>query len=144
MDHKPLTQALRRVSPPWSSRQSRQLSFITEYTSDIRHIPGMENIVAYTMSRSNLVPEIESEKISAVNSLPQTFAHIYTVTVPNSPPGINYQKLAAQQQICPAVLQLIVSANLKVVNLPVQNVELLCDVSTGTRYNEKRGFFCPP
>ena len=31
-DHKPLTQAIRRVSPPWSARQARQLSFITEYT----------------------------------------------------------------------------------------------------------------
>ena len=131
-DHKPLTQAIRRVSPPWSARQARQLSFITEYTSDIRHIPGIENVVADTMSRPNLDPEIDTKKISAVNSPTQTFAHIYAVTVPNPPSGINYQQLAAQQQICPAVLQLISSDNLKVVSLPVQNVELLCDVSTGT------------
>jgi len=110
----------------------------------------MQNVVADTMSRPNLVPEIESEKILAVNSLPQTFAHIYAITVPNPPPGINYQQLAAQQQICPAILQLISSANLKVVNLPVQNEELLCDVSTGTPQPlipdtmKREVFFCPP
>jgi hypothetical protein len=37
-DHKPLTYALARVSEPWMARQSRQLSYVAKYTSDIRHI----------------------------------------------------------------------------------------------------------
>ena len=50
-DHKPLTYALSRVSDPWTARQSRQLSYVAEYTSDIRHITGATNIVADTLSR---------------------------------------------------------------------------------------------
>jgi hypothetical protein len=45
-DHKPLTYALARVSDPWTSRQSRQLSYVAEYTSDIHHIAGAANVVA--------------------------------------------------------------------------------------------------
>ncbi len=50
-DHKPLTYALQRTSDPWSARQARQLSYLEEYTDDIRHITGEENIVADTLSR---------------------------------------------------------------------------------------------
>jgi hypothetical protein len=50
-DHKPLTYALARVSDPWTARQSRQLSYVAEYTSDIRHIAGAANVVADTLSR---------------------------------------------------------------------------------------------
>ena len=58
--------------------------------------------------------------------------HIYSVQVPAPPPGLNYQNLAAQQRICPSVIRLSASTTLKIVLLPVQNVQLLCEVSTGT------------
>ncbi len=38
-DHKPLTFALGKVSEPWTAMQSRQLSYVAEFTTDIRHIP---------------------------------------------------------------------------------------------------------
>jgi hypothetical protein len=50
-DHKPLTYALARVSDPWAARQSRQLSYVVEHTSDIHHIAGAANVVADTLSR---------------------------------------------------------------------------------------------
>ena len=50
-DHLPLVSALSRVSPPWSSRQQRQLSYISEFTSDLRHTPGAANVVADNLSR---------------------------------------------------------------------------------------------
>ncbi len=50
-DHKPLTHAIARVSDPWTARQCRQLAYVAEYTSDIRHIAGSANIVADTLSR---------------------------------------------------------------------------------------------
>ena len=50
-DYKPLTHAISRVSDPWTARQCRHLAYIAEYTSDIRHIPGADNIVADTLSR---------------------------------------------------------------------------------------------
>jgi hypothetical protein len=50
-DHKPLSYALARVSEPWRARQSRQLSYVAEYTSDIRHIARAANVVADTLFR---------------------------------------------------------------------------------------------
>jgi hypothetical protein len=50
-EHKPLVTSLFRTTPPWSARQQRQLSFIAEFTSDIRHTPGQENVVDNALSR---------------------------------------------------------------------------------------------
>ena len=50
-DHKPLTFALHRQSDAWSARQQRHLSYVAEYTSDIRHVAGKENVVADCLSR---------------------------------------------------------------------------------------------
>jgi RNase H-like domain found in reverse transcriptase len=41
-DHRPLVGALHRIAEPWSARQQRQLSFICEFTADIRHTPGAD------------------------------------------------------------------------------------------------------
>ena len=50
-DHKPLVAALNRVSPLWTPRQQRQLAYIAEFTSNIRHVPGKDNVVADALSR---------------------------------------------------------------------------------------------
>ncbi len=50
-DHKLLTYALARVTDPWTAHQSRQLSYVAEYTSDIRHIAGAAIVVSDTLSR---------------------------------------------------------------------------------------------
>jgi hypothetical protein len=41
-DHKPLTYALGRTSEPWTARQARHLSYIAEFTGDIRHVSGID------------------------------------------------------------------------------------------------------
>jgi RNase H-like domain found in reverse transcriptase len=50
-DHKPLTYAVHRVSDAWSARQQRQMAYVAEYTSDIRHVAGAQNVVADALSR---------------------------------------------------------------------------------------------
>ncbi len=50
-DHKPLTFALHKVSDPWTARQSRHLAYVAEFTADIQHVPGVDNVVADTLSR---------------------------------------------------------------------------------------------
>ena len=50
-DHKPLTFALKRTTDPWTARQCRQLAFVAEYTSDLRHLAGKDNVVADALSR---------------------------------------------------------------------------------------------
>lgn len=54
-DHKPLIFAVKRQDEAWTPRQQRQMSYITEYTGDVRHISGADNIVADTLSRPPVV-----------------------------------------------------------------------------------------
>ena len=42
-DHKPLVCAISKASDPWSPRQQRQLAYISEFITDIRHIDGKNN-----------------------------------------------------------------------------------------------------
>jgi RNase H-like domain found in reverse transcriptase len=64
-DHKPLVAAFRRVSPPWSARQQRQLAYIAEFTTDIRHTPGADNTVADALSRPVPPPALTTTPRSA-------------------------------------------------------------------------------
>ena len=67
-DHKPLTYAFSSVADR-SPRQERQLSFISEFSTDIQHISGVDNIVPDALSRA---PIYHNEpQIAASNSLPQ-------------------------------------------------------------------------
>ena len=50
-DHKPLTYVLHRLSEPWSALQQHHLAYVAEYTLDVRHIAGAENVVADSLSR---------------------------------------------------------------------------------------------
>lgn len=45
-DHKPLTHAVAQSGDSFTSRVCRQLTFIQNFTTDIRHIRGEENPVA--------------------------------------------------------------------------------------------------
>jgi cleavage and polyadenylation specificity factor subunit 1 len=50
-DHKPLTFAFHQKRDKCSPRQFNHLDFIAQFTTDIRHISGQDNIVADTLSR---------------------------------------------------------------------------------------------
>jgi RNase H-like domain found in reverse transcriptase len=106
-DHKPLTFALHRASGAWSARQQRHLSYVAEYTSDIRHVPGKQNCVADALSRP----------AAAV-----------------TPAGghVDFSVLAAAQKKCADIATLKISAVLKIVRAQVDDCKLLCDNSTGT------------
>ena len=49
-DHKPLTFAM-VSSTRYSPRQERHLSYLAEFTTDIRHVSGRDNVVADALSR---------------------------------------------------------------------------------------------
>ena len=50
-DHKPITYAFQKKNTESSPRQIRHLDFISQFTTDIRHIAGTENVVADALSR---------------------------------------------------------------------------------------------
>jgi RNase H-like domain found in reverse transcriptase len=84
-DHKPLSFALHKAADAWSARQQRQLSYVAEFTSDIRHVPGRENVVADMLSRP---------------------AMVIAAALPYSGGEINYEELAVAQSKCAEVADL--------------------------------------
>lgn len=50
-DHKPICYAFKQNSDKASPRQLRQLDFIGQYTTDIQHVKGSDNVVADLLSR---------------------------------------------------------------------------------------------
>ncbi|GFT65667.1 transposon Tf2-8 polyprotein [Trichonephila clavipes] len=107
-DHKPLTYAFRQKSDKCSPRQIRQLDFISQFSTNIVHIPGSDNIAADVLSR-----------VSAI-----TF-----------PSQIDYDCIAETQQTDQELHTLIASGTsleLKKVTFPNSFTEIMCDLSTGT------------
>ncbi|GFW70343.1 transposon Tf2-11 polyprotein [Trichonephila clavipes] len=107
-DHKPLTYAFRQKSDKCSPRQIRQLDFISQFTTNIVHIPGSGNIAADVLSR-----------VSAI-----TF-----------PSQIDYDCIAETQQTDQELHTLIASGTsleIKKVTFPNSSTEIMCDLSTGT------------
>ncbi|KMQ86388.1 gag-pol polyprotein [Lasius niger] len=105
-DHEPLTFAFRKKSDQSSPRQLRQLDFISQFTTDIRHVKGIENIPADIMSR------------------------IATITMPNP---LDYLAIAQAQALDPELQKLIAQPNsltFKKITLPETTAEIWCDVST--------------
>lgn len=52
-DHRPLTHAFQQRPEKASPRQLRHLDFIGQFTTDIRYLPGSENMAADALSRIN-------------------------------------------------------------------------------------------
>ena len=105
-DHKPLTFCMSKTAKPWSSHQRRQLSYISEYTTDVRHVQGKDSSVADTLSRA---------------------------TIDNVQLGIDCSALAVAQQQDAEVhtyRTFTSSFQLEDISFGTQGVTLLCDVST--------------
>ncbi|CAG4987669.1 unnamed protein product [Parnassius apollo] len=110
-DHKPLTYVLpKKPSLSETPRRARQLIFISEFTTDIRHISGKDNVVADALSR---VP-------------------IDSVTCPTS---IDYHKIAAaQDRDSDNIKHLAKQGNLSIkqVTMPMTHLPIYCEASTTT------------
>lgn len=105
-DHKPLTFALQQNLDKASPRQRRHLDLIAQFTSDIQHISGKDNVVADTLSR------------------------IDALTIDGS---VDYELLADNQKCNIELRELIeTNTNLKFEKLPIFGTDksLYCDVST--------------
>lgn len=105
-DHKPLTFALNKIqSTNETPRRARQLLFVSEFTSDIRHISGKSNVVADALSRIDSI---------------------------SCPTSLDYTKLAAAQQSDADMQRLMQQSNLKFekYRIPNANQTIYCETST--------------
>ena len=107
-DHKPLTYALQSKPDHYSPREVRHLDYISQFTSDIRHISGSSNAAADALSRL----EIDALEVSAV---------------------IDFEAIAAAQQTDEELRQLN-DTSLQLVSVPLSTAQgtIICDSSTGT------------
>ena len=105
-DHKPLTYALHVNTEKYTSRDTRQLDYISQFTSDIQYIKGSDNIVADTFSRST---------IQSVDSVDLTFELIVD----------EKRKDATLDKLNHTSLQL------KEHPVPFETKTILCDAKTG-------------
>ncbi|GBO22350.1 Transposon Ty3-I Gag-Pol polyprotein [Araneus ventricosus] len=106
-DHKPLTFAFQQTGDKPSPRQQRHLEFISQFSTDIRYISGIQNTVADALSR---IDEI------------------------GIPSEINYEEIARAQTDDEELLALhCANSNLvfKTISLEPHGTPLHCDVSTG-------------
>lgn len=71
-DHKPLTFAFLQKSDKASPRQLRQLDYIGQFTTDIRHVSGKDNVVADTLSRIEQVNTIDTLDYNLLAEYQQT------------------------------------------------------------------------
>ena len=138
-DHKPLTTALFRSSPPWSARQQRHLSYISKFTSSIVHLPGEKNSVADALSQpvftqfGDLTYSIRSDAMSLMPPTSPIPPIPPVLSTPPMPPYDlpTYQKFVSLQSSCPSFKWMATSKSLKVVSIPVRGHQLLCDIFTG-------------
>ena len=148
-DHKPLVSAIHRVSEPWTARHQRQLSYIAEYTNQLVHVPGVQNVVADALSRPPQTSEAASTepasgKEAGVIERGCERPHVPRATPPGPTtpsisslsalqplPGMDYKAVAAAQASCEATCRLRASPSLKIQDVALDSETLWCDVSTG-------------
>jgi RNase H-like domain found in reverse transcriptase len=126
-DHKPLVAAMTRVTPPASGRQQRHLAFIAEHTCDVRHTPGVDNVVADALSRPPAPPSPANPSVQV--------CHVAAAVADSELSPLDLREMALQQILCQQVQQLLHAPGLRIGFRQVGDLKLWGDVSTGT--------FCP-
>lgn len=76
-DHKPIIYAFHNRKDNCSPRQYRHFDFISQFTTDIRHISGRDNVVADTLSRiEELQMPVDLDLLAASQNTDQELAKI--------------------------------------------------------------------
>ena len=99
-DHKALTYVLNSKPDRYSPREVRHLDYLSQFTSDIRHISGKDNVVADAFSRIEISALHTSKSIDLVskaqdqkddNELSSLLDDTSSLTLPLSPSTIGKQ-----------------------------------------------------
>ncbi|CAK9804112.1 Transposon Tf2-11 polyprotein [Anthophora plagiata] len=105
-DHKPITFAFKQKLDKCSPRQFRYLDYISQFSTDIQHISGKDNVVADALSRVEAVEHtIDFEKLA---------------------------KSQAQDEELQDLLKKESNLQLRKVSLPGTSSNIFCDISTET------------
>jgi cleavage and polyadenylation specificity factor subunit 1 len=115
-DHKPLVSAITKQSTPFSSRQQRHLSFLSEFNAIFSHLPGQHNLVADALSRPTISPILS----------PATPPSLFPIP-------LSYTDMANAQQTDESLQSLHTSHSLNITSIPLSPKQsILVDISTPT------------
>ena len=110
------------------STSDRQLSYLAEFTVDLRHVPGVQNVVADTSSQ----PPASPEKLCGISSSSTSSASAPPSQDPQSSVStVDFAELERAQDTCPDVQKMRYSSSLKMEMVHMEGTSLLCDMSTG-------------
>ena len=110
-DHKPLSYALSTISSRHSPREMRQLDYISQFSCEIRHVKGTDNVVADTLSR----------------------IHLDAVTRPTTPAFTDIAKAQADDSELRELRAKTDSDwRFQDLSIPSSRTTIACEVSTGT------------
>jgi hypothetical protein len=135
-DHKPLVPSMTRVTPLQSARQQRHLAFVSEFTTDLRHTPVSDNVVADALSRTPTVVSVSAEGLPVLSIPPPSSPSEPPRRTASPVPAADAQptdflELSFAQPSCSDVQAMLVSPSLSVVTKKVGAADVLGDVSTG-------------
>nr|VZH93452.1 unnamed protein product [Spirometra erinaceieuropaei] len=104
-DHQPISFALKSTPDKLKPREIRQLDYISQFTSDIRHMDGSSNEVADALSRPSVAHQLS--------------------------PGTDLAEMATEQRrVCSPCDDDVSGLQLQDLPLTTGNGTILCDVST--------------
>ena len=132
-DHRPLVSAFSSQMKDGTSRQTRQLAYIAQFTSDIQWVEGCKNVVADCLSRSN--NEVPVETTPTSNDQPDNDnenAEINMIFEHNS--QIDYAQMAEDQENDTSISHLQTNnSSLKIIKAKIPEIgrEMLGDISLG-------------
>ena len=138
-DHKPLCGAV-HSSAERSPRQTRHLSFISEFTTDLRHLSGADNVVADALSRPSDV-DISAGRIAALaaaSSCRASTPHVSSVDAmtaprrPFDPTHIASAQLKKQEEMQRYYSDSSLQLKLFPSSAATDALPVLCDVSLGS------------
>ena len=112
-DQKPLTSAFFKAKDPVSNRQRQQLAFISDFGTDMAHIPGLQNVVADALTR-----QFDDEEATAV-----VHSVVHELT------DVNLSLLAKKQ--LPINEEASSSLKLEEIKFPGIESTVVCDTSLG-------------
>ena len=109
--HRALVSAIGSQSNNYSAHEIRHLAFVAEFTTDIQHVAGTDNVVADAFSRGS------------INDVAQSSPVDFTALATDQETDVELQQLRSSSTT---------ALQLQLITVPGSPVSLWCDVSTGT------------
>ena len=117
------------------ARKQRHPAYVAEHTEDIRHIAGVDNVVADALSSPASPPQVAPDgnlQPERCQSLATDEARLLvSIVLPFKAVPVPWAELAAVQHLCAKATWCRGSSMLQIYKVNMQESKCLCDTATG-------------